>query len=133
TGSSFSCVAPAVGRLVLAKWPPFGLSQTQTFGGVYSAVSVMFDLLDFANEVTTRLASPLDSDRDKWEHNENKCSSLRGGAMADGQLTLNLPLPSRPDAVFFALRPDAAAAEALADVARTWRERHSILGDIYGT
>src|SRR5215510_12728877 len=36
TGSSLSCVGPAIGRLMLANWPPLGLFQTQTFGGVYS-------------------------------------------------------------------------------------------------
>ncbi len=41
TGSSLSCVGPAIGRLMLANLPPLGLSQTQTLGGVYSGVSVI--------------------------------------------------------------------------------------------
>src|SRR5277367_4089847 len=35
-GSSLSWVGPAMGRLVLANSPPFGLFQVQTLGGVYS-------------------------------------------------------------------------------------------------
>ncbi len=34
TGSSLSCVGPAMGRLMLANCPPFSLSQVQTLGGV---------------------------------------------------------------------------------------------------
>ena len=34
TGSAFSCVAPATGRLMLANWPPLALFQVQTWGGV---------------------------------------------------------------------------------------------------
>ena len=37
TGSSFSCVGPAIGRLMLANRPPFSLFQVQTLGGTYSA------------------------------------------------------------------------------------------------
>jgi hypothetical protein len=33
TGSSFSWVAPAIGRLMLAKVPPLSVSQVQIFGG----------------------------------------------------------------------------------------------------
>ena len=33
-GSSRSCVAPAIGRLMLAKCPPLGLFQVHTLGGV---------------------------------------------------------------------------------------------------
>ncbi len=33
-GNSLSCVAPAMGRLMLAKRPPLSLFHTQTFGGV---------------------------------------------------------------------------------------------------
>src|ERR1700733_5138303 len=36
TGSSLSWVGPAIGRLMFANWPPLGLAQVQTFGGVYS-------------------------------------------------------------------------------------------------
>src|SRR3974390_3896895 len=36
TGSSFSCVGPAIGRLILANWPPLGLFHVQTLGGTYS-------------------------------------------------------------------------------------------------
>jgi hypothetical protein len=35
TGSSFCRVGPAIGRLILAKAPPLGLVQRQTFGGVH--------------------------------------------------------------------------------------------------
>src|ERR1700733_1569770 len=35
TGSSLSCVGPAIGRLILANLPPFSLSQVQTLGGTY--------------------------------------------------------------------------------------------------
>src|SRR5437763_14171841 len=41
TGSSFSCVAPAIGRLMFSNLPPLGLVQLQTLGGVYSGVSVI--------------------------------------------------------------------------------------------
>ncbi len=34
TGSSLSLVAPAMGRLMLANWPPLAWSQVQTLGGV---------------------------------------------------------------------------------------------------
>jgi hypothetical protein len=34
TGSSLSCVGLAIGRLMFANRPPFGLSQLQVFGGV---------------------------------------------------------------------------------------------------
>jgi hypothetical protein len=34
TGSSLSCVGPAMGRLMLANWPPLALFQVQTLGGV---------------------------------------------------------------------------------------------------
>jgi hypothetical protein len=36
TGSSLSWVAPAIGRVMLAKRPPFSLFQVQTAGGAYS-------------------------------------------------------------------------------------------------
>src|SRR5215469_10387254 len=36
TGSSLSWVGPAIGRLILANWPPFSFSHFQTFGGTYS-------------------------------------------------------------------------------------------------
>src|SRR5271170_2226886 len=41
TGSSFSCVGPAIGRLMFANAPPLGLFQVQTLGGVYSTASFM--------------------------------------------------------------------------------------------
>src|ERR1700730_2149703 len=41
TGSSFSCVAPAIGRLMFSNLPPLGFVQVQTLGGVYSGVSVI--------------------------------------------------------------------------------------------
>src|ERR1700738_1682926 len=41
TGSSFSCVAPAIGRLMFSNLPPLGLFQLQTLGGVYSGASVI--------------------------------------------------------------------------------------------
>src|SRR6185312_11034738 len=41
TGNSFSCVGPAIGRLMLAKRPPLPLFQTQTFGGTYPAAAVV--------------------------------------------------------------------------------------------
>src|ERR1700719_2686587 len=41
TGSSFSCVAPAIGRLMFSNRPPLGLFQLQTLGSVYSGVSVI--------------------------------------------------------------------------------------------
>ncbi len=34
TGSSFSCVTPAIGRLMFSNLPPLGLFQLQTLGGV---------------------------------------------------------------------------------------------------
>ena len=34
TGSAFSCVEPAVGRLMFAKRPPLAWFQVQTVGGV---------------------------------------------------------------------------------------------------
>jgi hypothetical protein len=34
TGSSFSLVGPAIGRLMLANRPPLALFQVQTLGGV---------------------------------------------------------------------------------------------------
>ena len=34
TGSSFSCVDPAIGRLMFAKRPPLALIQVHTLGGV---------------------------------------------------------------------------------------------------
>src|SRR6266481_323382 len=40
-GSSFSCVAPAIGRLMFSNLPPLGFVQVQTLGGVYSGVSVI--------------------------------------------------------------------------------------------
>src|SRR3954451_10897819 len=39
-GSSCSCVGPAIGRLMLANWPPLGCSHFQTFGGTYSVIAV---------------------------------------------------------------------------------------------
>src|SRR5271154_6980421 len=41
TGSSFSCVDPAIGRLMFSNLPPLGLFQLHTLGGVYSGVSVI--------------------------------------------------------------------------------------------
>src|SRR5262249_19259256 len=41
TGSSFSCVEPAIGRLMFSNLPPLGLFQVHTLGGVYSGVSVI--------------------------------------------------------------------------------------------
>lgn len=43
----FSCVGPAIGRLMFAKRPPLSLFQVQTFGGVYSFVSAMRALRSF--------------------------------------------------------------------------------------
>ena len=40
-GKSLSCVAPAMGRLILAKRPPLAWSQVQTFGGTYGFVAVV--------------------------------------------------------------------------------------------
>jgi len=34
TGRAFSCVGPAIGRLMFANLPPLGASHFQTFGGV---------------------------------------------------------------------------------------------------
>src|SRR6202020_2322685 len=45
-GSSFSCVDPEVGRLILANRPPLGLFQVQTFGGVDSDESDMLVVPD---------------------------------------------------------------------------------------
>src|SRR6202140_3684270 len=41
TGSSLSCVGPAIGRLMLANRPPLSLFQLQTLGGTYSDGSVI--------------------------------------------------------------------------------------------
>src|SRR5580700_7642896 len=41
TGSSFSCVGPAIGRLMFSNLPPLGFVQVQTLGGVYPGVSVI--------------------------------------------------------------------------------------------
>src|SRR6185436_12199218 len=54
TGNSLSWVGPAIGRLMLAKRPPLGLFQAQTFGGVYSVVSAMVDLLALTEMWETR-------------------------------------------------------------------------------
>jgi hypothetical protein len=51
TGSAFSCVAPAIGLLMLAKVPPLAWSQVQTFGGMYSVVFVMIVLRGGAVEL----------------------------------------------------------------------------------
>src|ERR1700729_444073 len=41
TGSSLSCVGPAIGRLMFANRPPFSLFHFQICGGVYGGASVM--------------------------------------------------------------------------------------------
>src|SRR5215472_4986621 len=38
TGSSFSCVGPAIGRLMFANRPPLALFHVQTLGGMYSLI-----------------------------------------------------------------------------------------------
>src|SRR5215467_5719450 len=38
TGSSLSCVGPAIGRLMFANRPPLSLFHVQTLGGVYSLI-----------------------------------------------------------------------------------------------
>lgn len=52
--------------------------------------------------------------------------------MRVGQLCLDVGAPPAPDRCFFALRPDAGAAEEIGEVARQWSERCSLAGPIYG-
>lgn len=67
------------------------------------------------------------------EHIGNRWIEALGTAMVDTQLAFDLGPPSRPDAAyFFALRPDAAAAQAMREVAGRYRRRYGLSGRPYG-
>lgn len=52
--------------------------------------------------------------------------------MAQEQMSLDLGLPPQPEICYFALRPDAATARAIVEVARWCCERHGLSARLYG-